>query len=159
MISFLASLIENRTLAVAVLASIGVIGASAVPWAHVATPLHPAQELGVESTGKITILCGVLCLSLIVAYSHLRSRDLALAAAAFGMVAFGLTIAYAVTLDDASIRTTARMLEIAQQGSHAGFAVTLGTGLWITMLAAVCVILASIRLALRGTAPGPTAAL
>lgn len=155
MIAFLAALIEDRRLALMTLGSLCVIGGAIAPWAIVASPLRPITESGLDADGKLTILCGVASLGLIVAYWRLRQRDLVIASALVSLAALVMAVLYAINVRRASARVVARLLDVAPAGTGSGFAVRTGVGVWLTIVGALVMVLPTILLVLD---PKPDAA-
>lgn len=137
MIGFLAALIRDRRLAFAVTAAVAVIAGSVAPWAHIASPLRPVSEIGLDSDGKLTIFCGLLALGLLISFAQLQHRDLAAAAAIAGLAAAGLAVRYDIEIRRASARVMARLLDVGGAATADGFGVRAAAGLWLTIVSAL----------------------
>ncbi|HEX9696061.1 MAG TPA: hypothetical protein VGB64_07095 [Actinomycetota bacterium] len=149
MIRFLAALVEDRRLALWSAGALAIVAGSAAPWVHVASPLRPLTELGLDAGGKITILCGAVALALVVAYVHLRARDLAAGAAIAAAIAATLAGVYLLRVRDASSRVLARMLEVDGEAVRSEFAARAGLGGWVVLAGAAAVIVAAAALLAR----------
>lgn len=149
MIRFLAALVEDRRLAVWIAGSLAIIAGSVAPWVHVASPLSPLTELGLEADGKITVLCGAAALGLGAAYVRLRAKDLAVAALLAAGVAAALSIVYVGRVNDASSRVLARLLEVESGAVRSDFAARPGLGVWIVAAGAAVTVVATLVLWLR----------
>lgn len=148
MTAFLAALIEDRRLALAAAGALAIVGGAAAPWAHIGSPLRPLTELGLDSNGKITILCGAIALGLVVAYTRLRQRDLAVSATVLALIAAGLAVSYALDVREASARVVRRVLE-SGSGADIAFGAKTGAGIWVTIGGAAAVCFACLALARR----------
>lgn len=149
MIRFLAALIEDRRLAVWAAGAIAIVAGSVAPWVHVASPLRPLTELGLDADGKITILCGVAALGLAAAFTRLRGRDLAAGAAICAAASGALSIWYLIRVRQASSRVLARMLDVDSQIVRPDFSARAGIGVWVVAAASVLVLAASAAVFLR----------
>ncbi len=160
MIAFLAALIEDRRLLAATTGALAIIGGAFAPWAHIASPLRPITELGLDADGKITILCGTLALGLVAAYIRLRQRDLIAGAGLLALIALGYVVAYEIGLRRASARVLARILEVAPGSIEGSFGVRTGAGVWVSaagsaLLAAAALLLFRSHPPETGQSPAP----
>lgn len=160
MIAFLAALIEDRRLALWATGAIAIVAGSVAPWVHVASPLRPLTELGLDADGKVTVLCGVASLGLVAAYARLRGRDLAAGAAICAAVSGSLSILYVVRVKQASSRVLARMLDVDAGIVRPDFGARAGLGVWVVAAASVAVLVATAAVVVRshpaqsGSEPG-----
>ncbi|HVL89767.1 MAG TPA: hypothetical protein VM841_05980 [Actinomycetota bacterium] len=155
MISLLAALVEDRRLAVWTAGALAIVAGSAAPWVHVASPLTPLTELGLETDGKITVVCGAAALGLCIAFVRLRGRDLAVGALVAAGAAGALSLVYLLRVRAASSRVLARLLEVDGAAVSTEFAARPGLGVWVVLAGAAAV--AAVTLALLAGRNRPSA--
>lgn len=155
MIAFLAALVEDRRLALWTAGAIAIVAGSVAPWVHVASPLRPLTELGLDADGKITVLCGAAALGLVAAYVRLRGRDLAAGAAICAAVSGALSIVYLVRVKQASSRVLARMLDVDAGIVRPDFGARAGIGVWVVAAASIVVLATSAIVFVRSQTAEP----
>lgn len=163
--NLLVSFIEDRRLGLAALGALAIAFGSALPWIRVPQPLVGVTTgYGLQDDGKVTIVCGLLALALILAHARLRQRDLALGAALLGLAAAGLAAAYMADLNRNAARVIARLLAgndaPVDPGAIASFPATTGVGIYVIFAGAAVLVAAVVALTLRGrgtSEPAPQA--
>lgn len=139
------ALVEDRRLLTAAGGAVAIVVGSFLPWSHTDVILAEITEYGVNASGRITFVLGLVSLAAVLAYASLRHADLAAGAALPALASIGLAVHYQRTIAGAGLRAAAR-----ESGTGA-FRATTGAGVWVVvaggaaLVAAVVILLASRR--------------
>lgn len=152
--SLIVALIEDRTLGLAAMGAFAIMVGSVLSWIRVPQPLiGTATGYGLQEDGKITIVLGALALGLVLAYGHLRQRDLAIGAGLAGLGAAAFAAVYAADLTHNAARVLARLLAGDQPpidpGQIGAFPARVGPGIFVILAGAVLLVLSVVAITIR----------